>query len=286
MDEFVHPLTGRYASLSMRRLFAPRARIALWRRLWLELMRAALRQCWEGRPGVVHLDVPGKTFDISTLFGADSVGSMVQFVNGKPNKDGYRRFRIRSVAGQDDFAMMKEVVYRRYKRVMEENGEMPDLILIDGGKGQLGAAVEALKELGADLNETDIIGLAKAREKGLKYGGISEARAFERVYQPGDKEPRVLSPTSAAVNLLAQVRDESHRFAITHHRKLRGKSAAYSPLDDIPGIGKKRKMALIKKLGSLRKVKEASLEELTAVPGIPRNVAEAIYQALRQKAAS
>src|SRR5512143_403122 len=262
------------------------ARESLSQRLMTDAGRELTLMALKTELGLKRMPRRVEAFDISNIGGKEAVGSMVAFESCQPKKSDYRHFKIKSVEQANDFAMMEEVVYRRYKRVLEEGDDMPDLILIDGRKGQLGAAMEALRNLGADVDKLDVIGLAKAKEKGLKYEGISEARAFERVYRPGDKEPKVLSPTSAAVNLLAQVRDESHRFAITHHRKLRGKSAAYSPLDDIPGIGKKRKMALIKKLGSLRKVKEASIEELASVPGIPKNVAEAIYQALRQKAAS
>jgi excinuclease ABC subunit C len=166
---------------------------------------------------------------------------------------------------------------------MEEGDEWPDLIMVDGGKGQLSAAVEALRQLGVDVDALDIIGLAKAKEKGLKYGGISEAKAFERVYKPYEQEAKVLSPTSAAVNLLAAVRDESHRFAITQHRKLRQKKGLASPLDGIEGIGKKRKTQILRHFGSFRAIREASLEDLQKMPGLPKKVAEAIFEKLREK---
>lgn len=221
-----------------------------------------------------------EAFDISNIGGQEAVGSMVSFRDNLPDKSGYRHFRIKGVEGSNDFAMMAEVVSRRYRRVMEEGADFPDLILIDGGKGQLSAAIEALKDIGADVDGLDVVGLAKAREKGMKYSGIREVRAFERVFSPGESEPRVLAPTSAAVNLLAQVRDESHRFAITHHRNLRAKRAAKSPLDDIPGVGKTRKHQLLKHFGSFRAIREATLDELNAMPGLPGNVAAAIYEAL------
>jgi len=221
-----------------------------------------------------------EAFDISNMGGTEAVGSMVSFADNVPDKQGYRHFTIKGVEGANDFAMMEEVVRRRYKRLTEEGSELPDLILVDGGKGQLSVATEVLQDLGVDMNDVDIVGLAKAREKGLKYGGISEKRAYERVYLPGGDEPKILSPTSAAVHLLARVRDESHRFAITHHRKLRQKRAVSSPLDDIPGIARKRKMILLKHFGSFKAIREAELDALAAVPGLPKNVAETIYKAL------
>ncbi len=219
-------------------------------------------------------------FDISDISGREAVGSMVSFEDCQPKKAGYRLFNIKGVERAGDFAMMEEVIHRRYRRVMEEGGDWPDLIMVDGGRGQLGAALDALKDLGADMDEVDVIGLAKAREKGLKYGGIGEKRAYERVYRPGDEEPRILSPTSAAVNLLARVRDESHRFAITRHRLLRHKKAASSPLEDIPGIGPKRKLALLRHFGSLRALREAGPDGLAGVPGLPKSVAENICRAM------
>jgi excinuclease ABC subunit C len=219
-----------------------------------------------------------EAFDISNIGGREAVGSMVSFLDARPDKSGYRHFRIKEVEGSNDFAMMAEVISRRYRRVMEEGGDWPDLIMIDGGKGQLSAAIAAIRELGVDVGDIDIVGLAKAREKGMKYAGVRETSAFERVYSPDDSVPKVLPPTSAAVNLLAQVRDESHRFAITHHRKLRAKKAAKSPLDDIPGVGRKRKMQLLKHFGSFRAVREATLDELKAVKGMPDSVADAVYE--------
>ncbi|MFH1685032.1 MAG: excinuclease ABC subunit UvrC [Candidatus Micrarchaeota archaeon] len=144
-----------------------------------------------------------ETFDISTLFGTNSVGSMVRFVNGKPDKSGYRRFKIKTVEGQDDFAMMQEVVSRRYSRILSEGGQLPDLILIDGGPGQLHFAIEALEELG--INKT-IVSLAKREEE---------------VYLPNKMEPLKMDRKSPALKLLQKCRDEAHRFAITYHRKRR-----------------------------------------------------------------
>ena len=223
-----------------------------------------------------------EAFDISNIGGKEAVGSMVSFDGDRPDKANYRTFNIKGGDQPNDFAMMEEVVYRRYKRVMEENAEWPDLVLIDGGKGQLSAAIEALTTLGADLGEVDVVGLAKAREKGTRYVGVREERAYERVFRPGDTEPKILSPTSAAVNLIARVRDESHRFAITSHRKLRQKRAVSSPLDNISGVGRKRKMELLRRFGSFKAIREADMETLAAMPGLPRKVAEEIYNAIHK----
>lgn len=261
------------------------ARVSLSQNLMTAAGRELTLMALKSELGLKRLPRKIEAFDISNFGGKEAVGSMVSFDSCQPAKSGYRLYNIRTVGQSDDFAMMKEVIKRRYARVMEEGGDWPDLIMVDGGKGQLGAALDALHELGASLADTDVIGLAKAKEKGLKYGGISESRSFERVYRPGAGEPRILSPTSAAVNLLAQVRDESHRFAITHHRKLRHKKAAASPLDDIPGIGNKRKTQLLKHFGSLRAILEARMDALLAVPGLPRKLAESIYSSLHEKTA-
>jgi excinuclease ABC subunit C len=195
---------------------------------------------------------------------------MVSFENNLPDKRNYKRFKIRSVEGQDDFASMAEVVRRRYARAKEE-GSLPDLILIDGGKGQLNAALDVLIEL--DVKGPDIIGLAKARS-----GEEGSKREFERVFLPGVEEPIILEPTSATTHLVARVRDEAHRFAIEYHRKLREKKAVRSELDDIPGIGDARKKALLRQFGSLAKVKEATVEELAAVKGMTKKAAEDVIE--------
>ncbi len=259
------------------------ARVSLEQNLKTDAGRELILMSLKSELGLKRVPRSIEAFDVSNIGGAEAVGSMVSFRDGRPDKSGYRHFRIKGVEGANDFAMMAEVISRRYRRVMEEGAEWPDLIMIDGGKGQLSAAVEALKDIGADVGELDVIGLAKAREKGMKYAGVRETRAFERVYSPQDIAPKVLAPTSAAVNLLAQVRDESHRFAITHHRKLRGRKAAKSPLDDIPGIGKKRKMQLLKHFGSFRAIRETSIEELKAVPGLPEKVAEKLHDIISGK---
>jgi excinuclease ABC subunit C len=216
-----------------------------------------------------------EAFDISNIQGTESVASMVSFENNLPDKRHYKRFKIRSVEGQDDFASMAEVVKRRYARAKEE-GTLPDLILIDGGKGQLNAALDVLIALG--ITETDVIGLAKARS-----GEEGTAREFERVFLPGVEEPVILDPTSTTTHLVARVRDEAHRFAITYHRKLREKKAVMSELDDIPGVGETRKKALLRHFGSVTKVRQATLEELANMKGMSKKAAEAIVEFYKDK---
>jgi len=211
-----------------------------------------------------------EAFDISQIQGTEPVASMVSFENNLPDKRHYRRFKIKTVAGQDDFASMAEVIRRRYTKAKEE-GMLPDLILIDGGKGQLNATLDALKEL--QIEEPDVIGLAKARS-----GDEGTEREFERVFLPGVEEPIILDPSSATTHLVARARDEAHRFAITYHRKLREKRAVHSELDDIPGIGEARRKALLRHFGSVERIKQATVEDLAAVVGMTAKAAEKIVE--------
>ena len=189
-------------------------------------------------------------FDISNTQGTDSVASMVVFEDGKPKKSEYRKFKIQSVDGPNDFASMREVMERRYTRVLEEGTEFPDLIMVDGGKGQLSSAVEILEKLG--IQEQPIIGLAKR---------------LEEVFLPGKSEPEVMPKTSSGLRLLQQVRDEAHRFAITFHRSLRAKRTLQTELDLIEGIGKTRAKELLEAFGSVQGVKFATAEQLTEIVG-------------------
>lgn len=201
-------------------------------------------------------------FDISNISGTFAVASMVSFKNGRPDRSNYRRFRMKSVIGQDDFACMAETVQRRYSRLLKEAtarselstgripSNMPDLILIDGGKGQLNAASRELDKLG--LGGIPIIGLAKE---------------FEEIHRREIKEPLRLSHDCGALKLLQRVRDESHRFANTYNAQLRIKKISESLLDEFPGIGEQRKAALLKTFGSVHRLKKATLEEISQVPG-------------------
>ncbi|HXC62078.1 MAG TPA: excinuclease ABC subunit UvrC, partial [Nitrospiria bacterium] len=208
-------------------------------------------------------------FDISNIGGEQAVGSMVVWEGKRAKKSDYRHFKIRTVQGANDFAMLQEVVSRHYTRVKSEGRLLPDLIVIDGGKGQLSAVQEVLQGLG--LSEIDLIGLAKAR-------GEKE----ERVFLPGHSESIPLPPTSPATHLLQRIRDESHRFAITYHRKLRGKDMITSVLDEVSGIGEARKRALLIRFGGLDGIKAASLEELSAVPRMNKKLVETLYRVLHQ----
>lgn len=185
-------------------------------------------------------------FDNSNLQGTDPVASMVTFVDARPKKSWYKRFHIKTVEGPDDFASMKEVLSRRYKRVMNEKQQVPDLIVVDGGKGQLSSAVEALKEIGF-YGECEIIGLAKR---------------LEEVFLPDRSEAVMIPKTSSALKLLQQVRDEAHRFAINFHRKKRSKRTIKSELTQIEGVGEKTTEKLLKTFGSVKGVRETSLEKL------------------------
>ncbi|MCL4515397.1 MAG: excinuclease ABC subunit UvrC [Firmicutes bacterium] len=265
-----------------------------------------------------YLDLPNlpdriEAYDISNIQGAEAVGSMVVFAGGKAAPSEYRRFKIKTVEGPNDFAMMQEVIRRRFLRGLREREELaaqaaeevqkvqeagkaqeeenaqeanrvsdrvasgpvaagttkfavfPDLVLIDGGKGQLNAAREVMHELG--VAEVPTVGLAKE---------------FEHIFKENQSDPVILPRDSMALYLVQRVRDEAHRFAVTYHRELRGKRDVSSKLDEVAGIGPKRKKALLKHFGSIKRVGEASAEELAAVPGMSREVAEAVWQHLRK----
>jgi len=213
-------------------------------------------------------------FDVSTFQGAHTVASRVRFRAGHADKTGYRRFKIRNVEGQDDFASMREAVGRSLKRGVKE-GDLPDLIVIDGGAQQLASALAAAEEAGAF--DVALIGLAKARvERNVR--GRRKAAREERVFLPGAKEALVLPKHDAGRHLLERVRDEAHRFAITYHRKERGKIR--SQIDAVPGVGPAKRKSLLKRFGSVAGVREASVEELAAVPGISVTLAEQIRDEL------
>ncbi|MGH7787989.1 MAG: excinuclease ABC subunit UvrC [Candidatus Binatia bacterium] len=215
-------------------------------------------------------------FDISNFQGGLAVGSMVTFDEGQPDKSGYRRFRIKTVVGQDDFGMMFEVLRRRFERARRD-GAYPDLLVVDGGKGQLNVAVAVLKELGID--QVDAVGLAKMRVTRAARETEIE-RSDERVFLPGRANPVVLRRNANALFLLQRLRDEAHRFAITYHRSLRGKERLRSVLDSIPGVGAERRGRLLRAFGSVKRMRAATVEELAAVPGITAALAVAVRAAL------
>lgn len=190
-------------------------------------------------------------FDNSHLQGSDYVSSLVVFIDGRPAKSEYRKFKIKTFAGNDDFEAMREVIHRRYSRVLEEKLPIPDLIIIDGGKGQLSAAMGVLTDLGMNEKST-VIGLAKR---------------LEEVFLPNESEPVLMPRTSTSLRLLQSVRDEAHRFAVTYHRQLRDKRVFHTELTDIPGIGEKTAQKLLVKFGSVEGVSLAAKEELTSFAG-------------------
>jgi len=215
---------------------------------------------------VLHLEEPPRlieAFDISNLQGAQTTGSLVVFKDGRPLKSEYRSFNIKSVTGIDDFASMAEVIKRRYKRQKSEEQELPDLILVDGGRGQLSAAQKSLAEL--EITEVTLIGLAKR---------------LDEVYTVYEAEPLNIPNTSSALKILQQVRDEAHRVAITRHRRRRKRLSIASTLDEITGVGEARKKLLIKHFGSVKKVSEASCEELKAA-GLDAKTAKSIESFFR-----
>ncbi len=255
----------------------------------------------------LHLDRPPERiecYDMSNISGTSAVGSMVVFINGRPEPREYRRFRIRSGDTPDDFRMMAEVLRRRFTRAarlraetgalslaavgadeapedeLDEPGAdggasasgrdggwaLPDLVIVDGGKGQLSAAVGVMDEL--QLTDVPLSGLAKR---------------FEELYVPGRSDPIVLPRRSQGLYLVQRIRDEAHRFAITYHRQVRGKRALRSELDDVPGIGSGRKKALLKRFGSVRRIREASVEEVAGTPGISREIAERVKSHLARE---
>ncbi len=210
-----------------------------------------------------------ETYDISNIQGSNSTGSMVVFENGKPNKSEYRRFIIRNVKGIDDYSMMKEVLTRRFKKLSENLSEsnswvkIPDLVLIDGGKGHLGAALQVFLELG--VKDIPLASIAKQEEE---------------VFVPETPEPIILDRSSQALYLLQRSRDEAHRFAITLHRKRRSKSSTASKLDSIPGIGPQRRKQLLRKFGSSKMVQQARIEDFASLPGLNISLAGRIKDRL------
>ena len=193
-------------------------------------------------------------FDNSNIQGTNPVASMVCFKQGKPSKNDYRKFNIKTVTGPDDFASMKEVVGRRYYRLIKENLPLPNLVIVDGGKGQLSSAVEALKSL--DLyGKIPIVGIAKK---------------LEEIYYPEDSVPLHINKKSPSLQLLQQLRDEAHRFAITFHRQKRSKGSVQSELDNIKGIGEKTKNLLLSEFKSVKRIREASITDLSTLIGLSK----------------
>jgi len=282
-------------------------------------------KAFEALVRALHLARPPRwieCYDISTFQGAVAVGSGVSMKDGEPDKANYRRYKVKGVAGQDDFAMLHEVMCRRLRRGIAE-GQFPDLVVIDGGKGQLGAALAAAKDVGVSTSPVtgipgapfvEMVGLAKSRlvdsaalgttrvigrrasqwprgaavadaAEARERGYVTElARSPERVFLPGRKDPVVLRQSSAELFLLARVRDEAHRFAITFHRKLLRERNFQSVLEEIPGVGEGRKRALLRHFGSLRRVKDATAEQLAEVEGFGPKQAQGVWEFFHREA--
>ncbi|MDH3281712.1 MAG: helix-hairpin-helix domain-containing protein, partial [Gammaproteobacteria bacterium] len=213
-------------------------------------------------------EVPGRieAFDVSHTMGEATVASCVVFEASGPVNAEYRRFNISGVSAGDDYAALGQALQRRYRKVKEGDGVHPDLIMIDGGKGQLSAAIEVFNEL--QLDGVTLLAVAK---------GAARKPGLERLFMSGRAQGIVLKPDSKALHLIQHIRDEAHRFAIAGHRGRRSKKRLESPLQEIPGIGTKRRQSLLTHLGGLQEVARAGVEDLTAVPGINADLAQKIY---------
>ena len=259
------------------------ARHALKVRAETEQRNKQLLRDLQEATGLERTPVRMECFDISHGGGKETVASGVCFIDGEPAKSQYRKYKIKTHDRNDDFASMEEVLRRRLKRGLAE-GNLPDLIVLDGGAGQLGRVQAVFDEM--NVVGIDLVALAKSRNKkrpGWESAWQDESVATdERIFMPGREEPITLDQRSPALFLLMRIRDEAHRFAITFHRKLKGKSAIKSSLDSVPGVGPKKKKALIRKFGSPKGVKLASIEELMTVEGINAKIANVIHEHFEQ----
>jgi excinuclease ABC subunit C len=279
----IHPQRGEVAKQA--EMADVNARHAMRVRNEAEQRNKELLLALQEAAGLERTPVRMECFDISHGGGQDTVASGVCFIEGEPSKSNYRKYKIKTHDRNDDFASMEEVLRRRLARGMEE-GSLPDLIVIDGGVGQLGRVQKVFDEL--NVVGIDLIALAKSRDRkrpGWETAWSEDAEikhTNERIFLPGREEPITLDQRHPALFLLMRIRDEAHRFAITFHRQLKGKSTIKSALDAIPGVGPKKKKALIRKFGSPRGVKLATLVELQQVPGINAKLAQQIFQHFAQ----
>lgn len=288
LAEWLTELKGKAVRLSCPRrgaktelvgLAVRNARAALQER---DAVEASLSRTLSELQQKLHLPVPPRRiecYDISTLQGTHSVGSGVAFRDGVPDRASYRRYRIKGVAGQDDFAMLREVFARRFSPERVESWGLPDLVVVDGGIGQLNSTLAVLEDLGM-TGRFAVVSLAKSRvQRGSREDTVE--RSEERVFLPGRRNPVRLRQDGAPVKLLAAIRDEAHRFAIGYHRVLRDRELLHSALRDIPGVGPRRERLLLRQFGSLAGVRRATAEELAAVEGIGADLAETIAGACR-----
>ena len=216
-----------------------------------------------------------EAYDVSNFQGRQIVGSRVVVRDGMPSKSDYRRYKMRYQRGQDDFGSMREMLLRRFQKVADGEDDGPDLVVVDGGKGQLGQALAVLEDLG--LHDIDMVALAKARVDKSGFEDSQVTRSAERVFLPGRKNPVVLKKNSAELYLLQRLRDEAHNFAIRFHKKLRRKEGLRSSINEIPGVGPKTKRDLLRHFGSLKKIKEATLDDLLEVRGVGPSTATTIH---------
>jgi excinuclease ABC subunit C len=251
-----HPQRGRKARLAA--LAVKNAQIALAASLKSVAGRRAALQELQGVLGLVDPPHRVEAFDISNIQGMWAVGSQVVFEDALPNRSQYKRYRIKTVAGADDYAMLEEVLRRRFARVAES--PLPDLILVDGGRGQLNVALQVARELG---------------HRGLPI--IALAKEEEVIHHWRSPAPMRLPEASRARHVLQHLRDEAHRFAITYHKRLRAKHGLVSILEEIPGVGEKRRQALLGHFGSLKAMQQASIEEIRSVGGLPSHMAAAVH---------
>jgi len=237
--------------------------------------RASLRERFDALQEALDLDeVPARIecFDVSHSAGEATVASCVVFETDGPVKSDYRRFNIKDVAPGDDYAAMHQALKRRYTRLRKEEAKMPDLLIIDGGKGQLSQARAVLDEL--QLDNLDVLAVAK---------GSTRKPGLEQLFMVGRERPLVLAGDAIALHLIQQIRDEAHRFAIAGHRARRSRARTTSVLEQIPGIGAKRRQRLLSEFGGLQGVARAGVEDLVRVNGISRSLARDIYTAFREQ---
>jgi excinuclease ABC subunit C len=230
----------------------------------------------EGIAEICGLDLPPwriECYDNSNLLGEDPVASQVVFTEGKPDRKEYRRYKVKTVVGADDYATMREILGRRLRRAGEE-GNFPDLIVVDGGRGQLSAAEDVLRELG--LEDLAVIGLAKPRTERRR----GDRDAVDKIILRGNAEPILLPENHPSLRMLQYIRDEAHRTAVGFHRKTRSRTKLTSELDALPGVGPARRQALLKHFGSVKALKAAPVEQLAEVPGVGRALAERLYASL------
>lgn len=270
-DELVGLLTVRMSEESARQNFEEASRIKKQIEALISVKQDRVRYAPGGELKELK-DIIGsdkeirsiEAFDISDIMGKLAVGSMIFFQNGRPRRNEYKRFRIEDISGMDDYAMMRQIVRRRYSRLVAENLPLPDLILIDGGKGHLFAAIDEVKKLG------------------LAVPVMSVAKEFENIFIEGRKEPIILPRESKLLHLVKRIRDEAHRFAIAYHKKLRSREARRSELDSIEGIGGKRKAALLKAFGSVERIKDANLEAIAKVKGMNERASKNVIAHFRK----